>query len=291
MPAATALTPVRHSRRGKAFWAVFLPPFSWMAVFYLVPLAVLLSLAFQRHEYVNVIHEFTLENFTTAFSPAYRPALIRTLGVSTAVTIVDMAIAFPVAWFLAFHAGRWKSLLTILILLPLWSSYLVRVFAWRIILGRNGILNWLLVETGLLHEPSPAFVYNLFSMGLTLCYIWLPFMILPLVAAFERLPLNLLEASSDLGAGMATTFRRIVLPLVTPGLLAGGLSVFSLTSGDYITPSLIGGPGDSLVGNIIAGQFGVASNYPLGAAISALVLAVLFTTLAILSRYKVLENL
>ena len=145
-----------------------------------------------------------------------------------------------------------------------WSSYLVRVFAWRIILGKAGILNWILIKAGILDTPSPVFVYNLFSMGLTLCYIWLPFMILPLVTAFERLPRNLLEASADLGADGLTTFRRVTLPLVMPGLLAGSLSVFSLTSGDYITPALIGGPGDSLVGNVIAGQFGVASNYPLG---------------------------
>ncbi|HEY5891731.1 MAG TPA: ABC transporter permease [Chthoniobacterales bacterium] len=291
MSAALSFAVVEHRRRGKGFWATFLPPFLWMAGFYLIPLAVLLSLAFQKHEYVRIVHEFTWENFSTALSPAYRPALIRTLYVASMVTFVDMIIALPAAYFLAFHAGRWKALLTVLILLPLWSSYLVRVFAWRIILGKVGILNWLLIQAGILDKPSPIFVYNLFSMGLTLCYIWLPFMILPLVTAFERLPRNLLEASSDLGADGLTTFRRVTLPLIMPGLLAGALSVFSLTSGDYITPALIGGPGDSLVGNIIAGQFGVASNYPLGSAISALVLAVLFVLMAILAKKRVLENL
>jgi spermidine/putrescine transport system permease protein len=262
-----------------------------MAALYFVPLGVLLALAFQKHEYVHVVHEFTLENFATAFSASYRPTLVRTLSVAASVTAIDMVIAFPVAYFLAFHAGRFKPLLTVLVLLPLWSSYLVRVFAWRIILGRTGILNWALMKAGVLDEPSPAFVYNLFSMGLTLCYIWLPFMILPLVTAFERLPRNVLEASADLGANALATFRRVVVPLVAPGLLAGGLSVFSLTSGDYITPSLIGGPGDSLVGNIIAEQFGVVSNYPLGAALSAIVLFVLFALMALLARRGVLEGL
>jgi spermidine/putrescine transport system permease protein len=288
MPASAL---VQHDRKGAGFWACFLPSFSWMAVLYFLPLCVLLSLAFQRHEYVNVVHVFTLENFSAAFSDAYRPALLRTLMVAASVTAIDILIAFPVAYFLAFHAGRWKALLTVLILIPLWSSYLVRVFAWRIILGRVGILNWVLMKAGILDEPSPAFVYNLFSMVLTLCYIWLPFMILPLVTAFERLPRNLLEASADLGANGFITFRRVVVPLVMPGLLAGGLSVFSLTSGDYITPSLIGGPGDSLVGNIIAEQFGVVSNYPLGAALSAIVLFVLFALMAVLARRGVLEGM
>jgi len=286
-----AVALVQHGRKGAGFWACFLPSFSWMTVLYFLPLCVLLSFAFQKHEYVRVIHEFTLENFSVAFSDAYRPALLRTLGVAATVTAIDMLIAFPVAYFLAFHAGRWKALLTILVLLPLWSSYLVRVFAWRIILGKVGILNWVLMKLGILHEPSPAFVYNLFSMGLTLCYIWLPFMILPLVTAFERLPRNLLEASADLGGNGFVTFRRVVVPLVMPGLLAGGLSVFSLTSGDYITPSLIGGPGDSLVGNIVAEQFGVVSNYPLGAALAAIVLFVLFALMAVLARRGVLEGM
>lgn len=286
---ATAL--VQHTRKGASFWACFLPSFSWMAVLYFLPMGVLLSLAFQKHEYVHVVPEFTLENFATAFSDSYRPALLRTLCVAAGVTAIDILLAFPVAYFLAFHAGRWKALLTILVLLPLWSSYLVRVFAWRIILGRVGILNWVLMQVGILDEPSPAFVYNLFSMMLTLCYIWLPFMILPLVTAFERLPRNLLEASADLGGNAFVTFRRVIVPLVMPGLLAGGLSVFSLTSGDYITPSLIGGPGDSLVGNIISEQFGVVSNYPLGAALAALVLLVLFALMAVLARKGVMEGL
>jgi spermidine/putrescine transport system permease protein len=280
---------VQQFRKGPGFWAAFLPVFSWMSLLYFVPLCLLLSLAFQKHDYIRVVHELTLSNFQLAFSDAYRPALIRTLFVAAGVTIVDIVVAFPAAYFLAFHAGRYKGLLTIFILLPLWSSYLVRVFAWRIILGRVGLLNWLLLKVGILSEPSPAFLFNLFSMGLTLCYIWLPFMILPLVTAFERLPKKMLEASADLGAGALTTLRRVVIPLVMPGLLAGALSVFSLTSGDYITPSLIGGPGDSLVGNLIAEQFGVASNYPLGAAMSALVLFALFILMAVLSRRGVLE--
>jgi spermidine/putrescine transport system permease protein len=288
MPAATAT--VQHSRKGLSFWATFFPPFAWMAGLYFLPLAILLGYAFMKHDYVHVIREFTWENFRTAFSDAYRPALFRTFYVAAIVTIVDVIIAVPTAYFLATRAGRFKMILTMLILLPLWSSYLVRVFAWKLILGRVGALNWLLMKVGLIDEPSGVFLYNLFSMGLTLCYIWLPFMILPLVAAFERLPKNLTEAAADLGAGPVYAFRRVVLPMVMPGLLAGGLSVFSLTSGDYITPSLIGG-GKVLVGNLVAEQFGSVGNWPLGAAFSALVLAVLFVLMAVLARRGVLENL
>ncbi len=284
---------MESSRRKRfGFWASLLPSFAWMTVFYLVPLGALLSYAFMRHEYVHVIREFTWENFRQVFTNlGYRNTLIRTFWIANLVTLIDTLLALPVAYFLAFRAGKFKQTLTILVLLPLWSSYLVRVFAWRIILGYNGILNGLLVRTGILDEPSTLFLYNKFSVVLTLCYIWLPFMILPLTAAFERLPVKLLEASADLGAKPFTTFRRVTFPLVLPGLLAGGLSVFSLTMGDYITPSLIGGAGDILVGNIVASQFGVAANWPLGSAFAAVVLVLLFVLMAFLSRKGVLENL
>ena len=281
---------IRRKRFG--FWASLLPPFAWMTVFYLVPLGALLSYAFMRHEYVHVIKEFTWENFRQVFTNiGYRNTLIRTFWIANLVTIIDTLLALPVAYFLAFRAGKFKQTLTILVLLPLWSSYLVRVFAWRIILGYNGILNGLLVRTGLLHEPSTLFLYNKFSVVLTLCYIWLPFMILPLTTAFERLPVKLLEASADLGATPFRTLRRVTIPLILPGLLAGGLSVFSLTMGDYITPSLIGGAGDILVGNIVASEFGVAANWPLGSAFAAVVLVLLFALMAFLSRKGVLESL
>jgi spermidine/putrescine transport system permease protein len=281
---------VRKKRFG--FWASLLPPFAWMTVFYLVPLGALLTYAFMRHEYVHVIREFTWENFRQVFTNiGYRNTLIRTFWIANLVTLIDTLLALPVAYFLAIRAGKWKQPLMILVLLPLWSSYLVRVFAWRIILGYNGILNSVLVHTGILHEPSTLFLYNKFSVMLTLCYIWLPFMILPLTTAFERLPIKLLEASADLGATPFRTLRRVTIPLIMPGMLAGGLSVFSLTMGDYITPSLIGGAGDILVGNLVASEFGVAANWPLGSAFATVVLVLLFALMAFLSRKGVLESL
>lgn len=291
MTSATAAGRIPQKRRA-GFWLSFLPPFSWLTFFYFVPLIVLLSYSVAHHDYVNVVREFTLENFREMWTnPGYRNTLGRTLYISSLVTLIDLLLAFPVAYFLSFYAGRFKGLLTVLLLLPLWSSYLVRVFAWRIILGYNGVLNGFLVRTGILEEPSTLFLYNQFSMVLTLCYIWLPFMVLPLVTAFERLPRRLLEAAADLGANGFSTFRRIILPLVMPGVLAGALSVFSLTTGDYITPSMVGGSGDILVGNLVASQFGVADNWPLGAAFAAVVLVTLFILMAFISRKGALESL
>lgn len=274
------------------FWINFLPPCLWMLGFYFIPLAILLSYAFMQHQYVEIIPRFTWENFIQiATNSGYRNTVIRTLYIAIAVTIIDTLLAFPVAYFLTKYAGKYKRLLTILILLPLWSSYLVRVFAWRIILGYNGVLNSLLISLGILSQPSSLFLYNQFSMVVTLCYVWLPFTILPLVTAFERLPSNLLEASADLGGHPLYTFRRVTFPLVLPGFLAGSLSVFSLTMGDYITPSLVGGAGDILIGNIVANQFGVADNWPLGSALAMVVLLLIFGLIAIISRKGALENL
>jgi len=282
--------PKKHLPTG--FWVSFFPPSLWMISFYFIPIIVLLSYAFMQHEYVQIIPRFTWENFSQIINnPGYRNTLFRTIYIATIVTGINALLAFPVAYFIALYAGKNKQLLTLLILLPLWSSYLVRVFAWRIILGYNGVLNSFLISIGILAEPSSLFLYNQFSMVVTLCYVWLPFIILPLVTALERLPRNLLEASADLGANPWYTFRKVTFPLVLPGLLAGGISVFSLTVGDYITASLVGGAGDILVGNIVASQFGVADNWSLGAAFALVILLLLFGLMTILSRQGVLENL
>ncbi|AFZ30977.1 binding-protein-dependent transport systems inner membrane component [Gloeocapsa sp. PCC 7428] len=284
--------PIQQKNLPTGFWTSFLPPSLWMISFYFIPIIVLLSYAFMQHEYVQIIPKFTWQNFIQIINnPGYRNTLFRTIYIATIVTAINAILAFPVAYFLALYAGKYKQILTLLILLPLWSSYLVRVFAWRVILGYNGVLNSFLVSLGIFTEPSSLFLYNQFSMVVTLCYVWLPFMILPLVTALERLPKNLLEASADLGANSWNTFRKVTFPLVLPGLLAGGISVFSLTVGDYITASLVGGAGDILVGNIVASQFGVADNWPLGAAFALVILLLLFGLMTILSRQSVLENL
>ena len=292
MTTSSLSAPRRRPATPLGLYATLLPPLAWMTLIYFIPIALLAIYSFWRLESFEIVQEFSLKNFQTiASSAAYRKVLLRTVAIALGVTAVDAAIALPLAYFITRHGGRYRQLLTLLVILPLWSSYLVRVFAWKIILGYNGVINSALVSLGVLAEPSQAFLYNSFSVGLTFVHVWLPFMILPVITAFERLPHNLLEASADLNAPPWTTFRRITLPLVTPGVLAGSINVFALTMGDFITPSLVGGPSDIMLGNIIASQFGVSYNWPLGAAFALVVMAIVFSGLAIVLRRGALENL
>lgn len=282
--------PLRRSRPG--LYASLLPPLIAMSLLYFVPIALLISYSIWRLEAFDIVKEFTLANFNTiATNPSYRTVIGRTVATALGVTLIDGAIALPVGFFIAKYGGRYRSLLTILIILPLWSSYLVRVFAWKIILGYNGVLNSALLALGILQEPSQVFLYNQFSTMLTFVHVWLPFMILPVVTAFERLPTTLLEASADLNAPPLTTFRRVILPLVAPGVFAGSINVFSLTMGDFITPSLVGSPSGIMLGNVISSQFGVAYNWPLGAAFALVVMLIVFSGLAIALRQGALESL
>lgn len=273
-------------------YATLMPPLIGMALLYFLPILILVSYSFWRLEGFDILYEFSLKNFQTIlWSSAYRIVLLRTIATALAVTIIDAILALPIGFFIGQYGGRYRSLLTTLVILPLWSSYLVRVFAWKVILGYNGVLNTALLALGILKEPSQIFLYNQFATTLTFVHVWLPFMILPVITAFERLPTDLLEASADLNAKPLTTFRRVVLPLVMPGILAGSISVFSLTMGDFITPSLVGGTSGIMLGNVISSQFGVAYNWPLGAAFTLLVVIIVFSGLALVLKRGALENL
>ncbi len=265
-------------------------PLAWMSFFYLAPLALLLIHAFWSVDYLTVNRSFTLENIQTIVTnPLYPTVLARTAGIAAAVTLTDILLAFPVAFYIAKRATKHRELLLMLVIFPLWSSYLVRAFAWKTILGTNGILNSFLLWTGVVDEPVSAFLYSKMGMYITFCQVWLPFMILPLYTILDRLPDSLLEAASDLGSNWWQTFRRVIFPMAIPGIMAGSLSVFSLTMGDYITPSLIGGsPGTELIGGVIADQFGVANNWPLGAALILPVLAIISLFLVIANRFGAL---
>lgn len=270
--------------------ALLAVPVGWMVFFYLIPLGILLLYAFWSVDYLTIDRTFTLDNIRTVASNALYPTvLVRTFLMAVAVTLTSIVIAFPIAWWLAKRVTSHKELLLMLVVFPLWSSYLVRAFAWKTILGSNGILNSFLMWTGLTSEPITAFLYSRTGMYITFSHVWLPFMILPLYTILDRLPDPLLEASADLGSTGWQTFRRIVLPLSLPGIVAGSLSVFSLTMGDYITPSLIGGsPGTELIGGIVADQFGVANNWPLGAALILPVLAIVIGFLLLANKYGAL---
>jgi spermidine/putrescine transport system permease protein len=260
-------------------------PIGWLIFFYLIPLVVLLIHAFWSVDYLTVQRSFTLENFRTLLTnDLYPRVLVRTVAIAALVTIADLILAFPVAFFLAKRVKKHRELLLLLVVFPLWSSYLVRVFAWKTILGTNGILNSFLLNIGLIDQPASAFLYSKTAMFLTFCQVWLPFMILPLFTVLDRMPDALLEAASDLGSSWWQTLRRVVFPLALPGILAGSLSVFSLTLGDFITPTLLGGPGDQMIGRLVADNFGMSNNWPLGATLIIPILLLISVFIAVSNR-------
>jgi putative spermidine/putrescine transport system permease protein len=240
------------------------PTAAWMVVIYLASLSLMLVTAFWRlNELSSQIERvWGLQNFQTLWStPVFRTITIRTAGMAAAVTITDLILAFPIAYLAARMARpRTRNLLLLAVVMPLWSNYLVRVFAWRVITSGDGPLQSILKIVGINYSISAS---N-WAVWLTFCYLWLPFAILPLYAALERVPDSLLEASGDLGAHSGLTFRRVVLPLAFPGLVAASIFTFSLTLGDYITPVLVGK--GIFIGNAIYYFVGLASNLPLAAA-------------------------
>ncbi len=294
---------VRRARRrlSASFWrhrwlrtaAELVPPVGWMTLIYLAALAALFVYAFWGVDAFTgkVVHTWGLGNFREIFeSGAFRGVIWRTLWIAAAVTATCAVIAFPFAYFMARLASpRVRALLFVLVLLPLWSSYLVRVYAWKVILAQDGILNWSLGKIGL---PGANLGYSNTAMWLVFTYIWLPFMILPVYAALERIPHSYVEASRDLGAGGFTTLRRVVLPLTLPGVVAGSIFTFSLTLGDYITPTLVGGAGSTFIGNVVYSTgLGVSGNLPFAAAFAAIPLAIMAVYLALAKRTGAFEAL
>lgn len=266
-------------------------PIAWMVGLYLAPLAYLLMTSLWTNNAGITVQNWTLDQYRQLLSdPLWLNVLKRTVLISSLVTVTTLALGFPLAYFLVRHTQRWRHLLYLAVLVPLWSSYLVRVFALKTILGHNGLLNSFLLSAHLVNRPVEAFLYSNTAVYITLTYVWLPYMVLPVYAALERVPVSLLEASSDLGARGHQTLGRVVWPLAFPGVLAGGIFVFSLSMGDFITPQLMGN-GSQFIGNVIADQFGIASNGPLGAALAMLPLVVLSAFLWLTRRFGVLEAL
>ncbi|MEA2507712.1 MAG: putative spermidine/putrescine transport system permease protein [Actinomycetota bacterium] len=247
--------------------ALLAPPLGWFIFVYLAALAVLLITAFwQINPFTTAIERiWSFSNFKTLLSnPAYRAIALRTVRMAAAVTITDALLAFPVAYFMAkIAAPRTQKILFGAILLPLWASYIARVYAWQLIFTHDGVLNWSLGKLGL---PAINIAYTNWAMWIVFCYIWLPFMIIPIYSALERVPTSLIEASADLGGRGWRTLRRVILPLALPGIAAGSIFTFSLTLGDYITALLVGGAGGKLIGNVVYDSVGVSNNVPFAAA-------------------------
>jgi putative spermidine/putrescine transport system permease protein len=267
-------------------------PLAWFVFIYLAALAVLFVSAFWTVDPFtsDVVHNWTTRNFRSLIEePTYRTIALRTIGIAAAVTVTDAILAFPFAYFAARIATpRLRAVLFVLVLLPLWSSYLVRVYAWRLILSHDGALNWTL---GKLHFGSVSVGYSNTAMWIVFSYIWLPFMILPVWAAIERVPDSFLEASGDLGARGWMTFRRVLLPLALPGLVAGSIFTFSLTLGDYITPTLVGGASSDFIGNVVYRNVGVSNNVPFAAAFATVPVVVMGIYLAVARRLGAFEAL
>jgi putative spermidine/putrescine transport system permease protein len=290
---------VARRRLSAAFWrrpwlragALLSAPLAWFVLLYLAALVVLFISAFWSLDSFTgkVVHTWTFENFREVFgNPTYRTIAYRTIAMAALVTITDALLAFPFAYYMARIAKpRTRTFLFVLVLLPLWSSYLARIYAWRLILAQDGALNWSLGKVGL---PETSIAYSNTAMWIVFSYVWLPFMILPIYASLERIPDSYIEASRDLGAKGWTTFRRVVLPLALPGVVAGSIFTFSLTLGDYITPILVGNT--QFIGNVIyRNVLGLSNNIPFAAAYGTVPLVVMAVYLILARRTGAFEAL
>ncbi|HET7726266.1 MAG TPA: ABC transporter permease [Candidatus Limnocylindrales bacterium] len=278
-----------HPRRRLQVAMLLAGPVGWLVIAYLGALFILLLNAFwEKDAFTGRVEPFawSLNAFEDLIgNEVYRTITVRTLGMAVLVTATDALLAFPIAYYMARIASpRMRNLLVIAVLMPLWAAYLVKVYAWRTILQGNGLVEWVLSPFGI----SGPGLDELMNSWLVLSYLWLPYMILPIYAGLERIPTSLLEASADLGAGAATTFRRVILPLVFPALVAGSIFTFSLTLGDYITPDLVSDA--KFIGNVIYDNSSLG-NLPLAAAFSLLPMGIMTVYLLLARRLGAFESL
>jgi putative spermidine/putrescine transport system permease protein len=280
------LADLLHGRRRLQVGALLAGPVGWLVVGYLGSLAVLLISAFWTVDPLSgeIVRGFSLENFKTLVEePVYRTIVERTVLIAALVTLTDAVLALPIAFYMAKLASRrGKALLVVGVLLPLWSSYLVKVYAWRTMLSNDGVINWALNPLGL-HGPG----YGNVAVWLVMSYLWLPYMILPIYAGLERIPDSLISASEDLGASPFTTFRRVILPLAFPAVVAGSIFTFSLTMGDYITPELVSN--NQFIGNVVFNN--ISNNQPFASALVLVPIVVMIGYLLVARRLGAFEHI
>jgi spermidine/putrescine transport system permease protein len=257
------------------------PPLIWVTVFLLVPYALMFCYSFWSvSASQTIVHAWNLDNYRELLQKSvYWQTLLRSMWIAVRVTLFSLTLGYPLAYFLSFYAGRRKDLLYQLVIIPLWVSYLVRAYAWKTILGSDGVFNTLLQYLHLTRRPLDFLLYSPFAVVLTLTHIYTPFTILPIYAALEHIPRNLVEASHDLGATPFQTFCRVIFPLSIPGVVAGATLAFVLSLGDFLAPLLLGGPSGIMISNIVVSLFGAAYNWPLGAAISLGMLVIVVSLL------------
>ena len=291
---ATAPVEIRQSTTGLVAWvrrallrheplrgySLLSPTLLLMLVALALPIGLLVTFSFWTQNYLDFDRTFTINNYIVFFQKAIYPALLwKSMKMSAAVTLATVVLAYPMAYFIAFRVTKHKLIWLILITVPFWTSYLLRVFAWKIILGYNGVINSGLMALGLIDAPLEFLLYNPFAVVITLAHAWAAFAILPIYVSLEKIDRSLLEAATDLGDGAVMRFIRVTLPLSMPGTIAASLLVFIPTVGDYVTPKLVGGTTGIMIGNIIQSMFGKANNWPLGAALS--ITSMIAITLAI----------
>lgn len=278
-----------ETRRKLGAAAVLSAPLAWTLAFLFIPYAIIFAYSFYEKQFPTFERAFQFGNYAQIIAdPQYYQVLYRTASIAVTVAAAALLLAYPFAYFLVFkvRSSRLRLGFYMAVIVPLWVSYLLRAYTWKTILGSKGILNSFLVSTGILSEPTDLFLYNKFSMVVTLTYIFIPFMVMPIYTALEKIPRNLIDASKDLGVGPFRTFCSVTLPLSMPGIIAGMTFTFCLTFGDFIAPFLVGGPDGLMIANVITSQFGAALNWPLGSALSIVMLVVVLTIISLSDRFQ-----
>ena len=261
------------------------PSVIWLIILLVLPLITMVGLSFQKSAFGADSDVFTFGSYINFWqNSAYQNLLMKSLWISLLVAVFSIVLAYPVAYFLAFHAGDKQGLLLNIMIIPAWTSFLLRVLAWRLILGSNGLLNTFLMWLGVIQEPISGLFYSVNAVVITLVYIWIPFAALPIYVALLRIEPGLLEAASDLGARPWQGFFKVTLPLSIPGVLASFLYVFIPTVGEYVTPALVGGPNGLMIGNIIWDQFMRGLDWPMGATLSLMVMLIVIIPLVIMAK-------
>lgn len=275
------------SNKKFSLYGIMAPAAIWLLLFLILPYGNLFMYSFWKNGAFSVEHEFTLQNYIKFFTVsktggAPYTILLNTISLSLWVTLFSLIVSFPLSYYIRFYVKKYKKQLYMLVIIPLWVSYVMRAYSWKIILGTNGILNSFLMATHLTSDPLSAFLYSKVSVIIAMTHIYTPFVLMPIYTSLEQLPETLIEASSDLGASPFRTFRKVIFPMSLPGIITGATYAFVLSMGDFLAPSLLGGPTSSTqIANIVQMQFGTSNNWPYGAAIGIIILAMVIGLLVI----------
>jgi spermidine/putrescine transport system permease protein len=280
----------RIGRRG-GMLGLLMPTSTWLILFILIPILMFLVYSFWFVENEQIVRQLSLKNYVKFFTNYIYPILLsRSLIIAFGVTIITFVMGYPLALYIYRRTGRFKSIMYMLVVIPLLTSYIVRVYAMRLVLGSNGVINNLLIMLRIIEEPLQIFLFNRFAIFLTLCVTLAPFMVMPIFTSLEKIPKSLIEASEDLGSSALQTFWRVIFPLSVPGVIAGSMFIFILSLGDFLTPILVGGTQGMTVSKAIQMSFGIAYDWPLGSAMSVILLVISLSIIMMSNRFGALRE-